>query len=220
MKTFSSFLNEVHYMKTRNKQEGLDAAGGVYPIHVHDLRKMERMKSTKTHYVFRHKRNNFCDHHFIKKELVDGIKPKDYHRFSNKEITPDVSFDSFRKKHKNGTETHEIGCLSSHNKSTIKAHEAYHHLITKHKYILSGSSHTTGGAKVWKKLSGMPGVNIHGWNRKRYTLDREANKPHPVDVHPKRDPHSKIWTPHYTSAYSKRLNVPDTIIAHKSQAKS
>lgn len=55
------------------------------------------------------------------------------------------------------------------------AHELYHHLITHHDKMLTSFAQSPGGRKVWKKLSGMKNINIHGW-------DAEQNKPVNIDM--------------------------------------
>lgn len=45
---------------------------------------------------------------------------------------------------------------------TLKAHEFYHHIIMRHnKEIVSDSSQSEGGRKVWERLATMPSTAIH-----------------------------------------------------------
>lgn len=59
-----------------------------------------------------------------------------------------------------------VGLLASHDSATIKAHDLYHHLITKHNKILTSDMQTTGGLKVWQKLAKKHSVNIHAVDAK------------------------------------------------------
>ena len=47
----------------------------------------------------------------------------------------------------------------------VKAHNFYHHLITKHGiHLHSDYEQSEGGMKVWKKLQRMPGIHMQSWN--------------------------------------------------------
>ncbi len=71
----------------------------------------------------------------------------------------------------------------------LKAHEFYHHLIMRHKKtIVSDSSQSEGGRKVWERLATMPSTAIHRIsddNEKQ--TDRYITKPHEL---------SDFYTPH------------------------
>lgn len=55
----------------------------------------------------------------------------------------------------------KVGGLYGTNNAGVKAHEIYHHLITHHGFTLhSDDTQSVGGAKVWKRLSEMPGVSV------------------------------------------------------------
>lgn len=83
----------------------------------------------------------------------------------------DISMLGSQHKHKKGT-TFNIQSLAGRTGSSLKAHDLYHHLITKHDHILVGTTHSIGGQKVWQKLAKKPGVGIHGWlNGKPVNLD-------------------------------------------------
>lgn len=45
-------------------------------------------------------------------------------------------------------------------------HKLYHHLITKHNYILTGKEQSAGGLGIWQKMRKMGGVNVHGYHPK------------------------------------------------------
>lgn len=46
----------------------------------------------------------------------------------------------------------------------LGAHDLYHHLLNKGHIIQSDLDQSEGGLRVWKKLSRMPGVNVHAWD--------------------------------------------------------
>ena len=56
--------------------------------------------------------------------------------------------------------------LTGHPDTKIKAHEFYHHLITKHNETLKGIDHSPGAVKVWQRLSDMDGLDMHGVTHK------------------------------------------------------
>lgn len=64
--------------------------------------------------------------------------------------------------------------LTGHQKSKIKAHEFYHHLL-KHFSLQSDNTHSKGGAHAWRQLSKMPGVQMKHVNKegKRIKLDKK-----------------------------------------------
>lgn len=56
---------------------------------------------------------------------------------------------------------HEINYVVAHEGNTIKAHDFYHHLITHDNvHLVSDKEHSPGGAKIWEKLSKMPGIKM------------------------------------------------------------
>jgi hypothetical protein len=67
-------------------------------------------------------------------------------------------------KHPNGHRTLQIKKLAGREGGEIKAHDFYHHLITKHKVILQSDQQSEGGMKVWQRLKKHhPDVHVHGW---------------------------------------------------------
>lgn len=46
----------------------------------------------------------------------------------------------------------------------IGAHNLYHHLLDKGHIIQSDFDQSEGAVRIWKKLSRMPGVNVHAWD--------------------------------------------------------
>jgi hypothetical protein len=87
----------------------------------------------------------------------------------NRKDTPDTSFEAVSSDNKThmmvngrikGNEFH-VSKLSGHPDTKIKAHEFYHHLITHHGLTLNSSDmQSEGGAKVWQRLSEMPGIKM------------------------------------------------------------
>ena len=71
-----------------------------------------------------------------------------------------------------------VKLLAGHHDSNLKAHELYHHLITRHDHTMVASEQSPGGKRVWDNLHKMKGVGIHGWDPK---------KDQPVNVHYGRD---------------------------------
>lgn len=83
-------------------------------------------------------------------------------------------FDKDKGKFDKGEEIDKVASDSS-NPDRPGAHELYHHLITHHDKMLTSYAQSPGGRKVWKKLSGMKNINVHGW-------DNENNKPVNIDM--------------------------------------
>lgn len=48
--------------------------------------------------------------------------------------------------------------------SSVGAHELYNHLLDRGHIIQSDTDQTIGGVNLWKRLSRMKGVNVHGWD--------------------------------------------------------
>ena len=69
--------------------------------------------------------------------------------------------------------------LGKSEKSTIKAHEAYKHLVDHGLHIHSDTIHSPAGASTWKKLSQHSGIKVQSYNT-------DTNKYGPVaDAHNK-----------------------------------
>ena len=89
------------------------------------------------------------------------------------------------KHHENGTTTMEPHTAGREG-GTVKPHELYHHLITKHNIILhTGDHQTEGGKSVWQKLAKKKGISVH-------TVDAHGK---PENLHPNKD-EGDIWTTH------------------------
>lgn len=77
-----------------------------------------------------------------------------------------------------GTNKLGVKNLVGHSDSKVKAHEFYHHLITKHGLeISSDDEQSVGGAKVWKKLSEYPDIHTthHHYNGHEIPLHKGDN---------------------------------------------
>ena len=62
-------------------------------------------------------------------------------------------------------------------------HKLYHHLITKHDYILASDEQSHGGLAIWKKMRKMGGVNIHGYHPKSGKGQHVDLVRHPEESH-------------------------------------
>jgi hypothetical protein len=103
-------------------------------------------------------------HHLFSQSEKYGGSTKKYYAWNPKSKQVDMQVDGQIKSHQNGSKSFEIGDLAGREGSSLKAHDFYHHLITHHDHILSTSSQTSGGVKVWKKLSQKKDIHVHGWD--------------------------------------------------------
>ncbi len=114
-----------------------------------------------------HPESGFKSPHKVEK-LASGHEihhyEKEYHVTSpdGKKVHMALDVKHINKKAK----SEKIHDLVAHKDNTFKAHHLYHHLITKHKKILSTDTQSPGGHAVWKKLIHMKGVGVHGWDPK------------------------------------------------------
>jgi hypothetical protein len=77
---------------------------------------------------------------------------------------------------------HLIGAAVSTGKANIQ--HIYHHLITKHNFIITSDHQSEGGKHIWTKLSKMKGVHVHAFDpktKKPYNVDLEND--HPAETH-------------------------------------
>jgi hypothetical protein len=88
-----------------------------------------------------------------------------------------------------------VDLLSTRPHGKLKAHEFYHHLITKHGVKLASTSQSPGATKVYQKLSKMKGVKIHG-------EDRDGGH-HEIDIHKP----ERFLSPHYDGSPLSKLKV-------------
>lgn len=112
--------------------------------------------------------------------------------------------------------TLKIKLITANDKYKVTgAHELYHHLMDRGHIIESDTDQTPGGLHIWKKLSRMPGVNVHGWdthknvpvNSDRYL--RDTSDTHTSDSDLKDSPDMET--------YQKKANNKHAVVlvAHK-----
>lgn len=56
---------------------------------------------------------------------------------------------------------------SSNSSHPVKMHQIYKHLIDHGMTLMSDTTQTHGGLKIWKDLAKMPDVSVHGWHMKK-----------------------------------------------------
>lgn len=101
-----------------------------------------------------------------------------YHAYNPKTQRDDMEV---RGLHSSGGKLFKVNDLKGREGSTIKAHDFYHHLITKHGITLASSNiQSPGGQKTWQKLSQKPDVKM---------IHRTAPGVH--------EPINKDWAKHY-----------------------
>ena len=78
---------------------------------------------------------------------------------------------------------HHIAWVSAKQGNKTKAHELYHHLITKHNINLASASQSPGGFKSWQKLHQKGGIKLSTVDM--YSGEHKAvhHLNHPEDVH-------------------------------------
>ena len=119
-------------------------------------------RASKNHYVVSNKRINDDDdlkdfhgkHVSTTKSGHHIYKSKDgFAAFNPKTRRIDMVVHGRIKKHpEHNNSTMSDLFLSGRKDSSLKAHDFYHHLITKHNIILKGDEQSKGGKKVWKKF--------------------------------------------------------------------
>lgn len=171
MKSFGQFLTEATIIRG-------DSKGHKYNEHV----KSKKPMSPEDH-GFNH--IGETPHHTIhqavhKTSNGPNGKYSEYIAHNKKTGHVDMHVDGYARKHTNGHTTLHVSTLSGRSDSKLKAHDFYHHLITKHNHILVGSEHTEGGAHVWRKLASKKDVNVHGMHH---------DKPVNLDPHDSEETH-------------------------------
>lgn len=115
-------------------------------------------------------------HKVFHKMTVDKDDGQEYHHYyvSDKKGNTSMKLETNKKK---GEAAEEIDKVAAHdpNPDRPKAHELYHHLITHHDKMFTSFAQSPGGKKIWKNLSGMKNISIHGW-------DNESDKPVNIDM--------------------------------------
>lgn len=221
MKSFSAFLNEVQYIPTKNREEGLKITGKLQSLPAHFLT-MKGVKHVSTttdgHHVYRYNEGgSYCTHYFLHPKHVEQMKKSKDPNFS---VSPALAIVSKFKRHKNGSETHEIHNLIGGDKRTIRPEDAYHHLIKHHDYIMKGHLHNKRSKKLWQDLQTKHSkdVDFSGWNDETGAHPSHGGKTipaHSTDRTPA-DPHSSIYgggkRPSNWKAPGSR---PDTLLAFR-----
>lgn len=94
--------------------------------------------------------------------------------------------------------------------SPVKMHDIYHHLINSGFVLMSDKTQSPGGLEVWKNLSKMPNVNVHGWDTKK-------NIPINSDEHLEdtEDTHRKMWDVLAGDEHGLSVHNDIRLIAHK-----
>ena len=142
-------------------------------------------------------------HHLITKTSTsispltkNSIKITHYAALNPETKKVDMHVSGILHNHENGTKTLKNPVLSGRPGSSLKAHEFYHHLITKHDVILHSSAQSEGGRKTWVKLSKMPDVHVHGFTDAKNVVRADPSKRHlyykdtgEKDVNPKKAKH-------------------------------
>ncbi len=82
----------------------------------------------------------------------------------------------------------------SKNSPTVKLHEIYADFIKQEDAIMTTSSQSEGGANLWMRLSAVPGIAVHGWDKKKQV---------PINLGPRFDDDSE------THVDNKELYDPD-----------
>jgi hypothetical protein len=104
---------------------------------------------------------------------VSQFEGQSYRKPAGKIITHDANgvihhVLSYERPYHASPETMRVIKLTSNDKAhkAIGAHDLYHHLLDHGNIMESDIDHTQAGLNVWKNLSRMPGVNVHGWDNK------------------------------------------------------
>jgi hypothetical protein len=171
MKTFTQFITEVRLF-TQDKKVSNPDHSSVHHVKYDDPTRISWYHDHRdTGVSLRHAEYQSTmpsGHHLYTQSEISpsSIAPSEqkHYAFNPKTKQVDMQVDGLVKHHANGSRTFRVGELSGREGSSIKAHDLYHHLITKHDHILRTDMHSVGGMKVWKKLSQKPDINVHGWN--------------------------------------------------------
>lgn len=142
------------------------------------------------HHIYHYKEGNYEEHHFHDPHHPGKI---------------DLAIATTSKHHKNGTSTHNVESVASRDGASIKAHEAYHHLMgPKHRMIFTSKAQTAGGQHIWQKLSKMRGVKMHAY-------DKEGGV---QNLHPVHD-REEVYQSHEHGQDRGSASVPSHIVAYR-----
>lgn len=152
MKTFSSFINEAELTSNVTKTKRGFSRDPNAPLNRGIGKRFKKIGSFGNSNVYH-------SYHAVK-----GGKMRHHYAATDK-VTGKVHKVLTTKKTKNSN-IERIDALkgSTH---LDKAHELYHHLITKHNKTFVTSLQSPGGLSVWKSLNKKRGVVIHGYDTKK-----------------------------------------------------
>lgn len=151
MKTFKQFITEVEMNTsvsktkrgfTRDPNAPLNRGIGKH------FKKIGSFGNSDVHHSYHAVKGGKMRHHYAATDKVTGKV--------HKVLTT-------KKTKIHGVETIDALKGSDHKD---KAHELYHHLITKHNKTFVTNMQSPGGHAVWKKLSKAKGVKVHGYDNK------------------------------------------------------
>lgn len=153
MKTFKQLLTEMPV-------DNYDTTAKRLPLYKHDsyMKSHDERKELKHEGTYQVNDDYEVHHHSISY----GLKYGDKHYF-NVVHKPTGHMHLQLQTHVNpGWQAHRVSNLAGVEGNNLKAHELYHHLLStgKLKALYSDHTHSTGGKKVWQRLSQMPGINM------------------------------------------------------------
>lgn len=165
LKSFTQFLTEVQII-------GLERKGGWGPnqqLSTGDKPETRGKKVSaigKHHDVYKHEKNRH-----------KGESSVSYHVVHRKTGKTHVAVHGTEYQHEKGGSALHTHSLAAHKRSTIKAHDVYHHLLKKHhNRLISSSSQSEGGHKTWQRLIKKKGVKTHAW-KPDYNATHEDGRP-------------------------------------------
>lgn len=114
-------------------------------------------------------------------------------------------------------DTFHISYLQGHPQSQVKAHDFYHHLITKHGMKLnSDADQSVGGMKVWHKLSKNPEVSVthHDISGNQIPVQKKFSRNYSPEIEwGKAAPANRNYVHAYSTFRAKRLDEMPTMLS-------
>ena len=163
MKTFRNLMNEVISYQTGSKKAGADMmpteqslVTSTKPIDPKKMGYKDIGRTSSGHDIYH------TSHGVHKHGSRKGLRDNDYWFHNPKTGHVDLAIRTGSRRHKNGTETHDVESLMSREGSKLKAHHAYAHLIRHHGMHITTQAQTLGSQAVWRRLGKMKGIGIHG----------------------------------------------------------
>jgi hypothetical protein len=138
VKTFKQFLNEMPKMTTLDK----------------DLNRLSH-NEVKIHLSHKPEHIGTSDsgHHIVKTHYREGT--------SFNAVDPQTKQIDMKVTGEHGDGNFRVSMLRAREGGTIRAHEFYHHLVTKQGLTLHSDDHHSPGARhTWKKLSEYPDIEV------------------------------------------------------------